>query len=117
MSLHHRSKKGIFLQSLLLSFTCALNTVHCKMPKSSTQSKHSSSVESPIRPQSRVVGSVIFQNDNPDDDEYRDDTFYEASELRDFSARRVEPDDLPSIKAFLKEEDYDFFKFEDPCAL
>lgn len=59
--------------------------------------------------------SVTFQTaELDDDDEKPQQTLYEASELREFVARRSETDDIVEIKKILKPEDYIFFKFEDP---
>jgi len=60
---------------------------------------------------------IIQTGDNDDDEEIRTDTLYEATDLKEYIARRAESDDIPVIKSWIRNEDYEFFKFDDPYLL
>lgn len=54
------------------------------------------------------------------EDDYDDDvnnTLYELTDLQEYTARKVEADDIRAIRNLLKDDDYSHFRFEDPVLL
>ena len=65
----------------------------------------------------RQPSGLVAVQEQDDDDDVSNNTLYELTDLQEYTARKIEADDIRPIRNLLKEDDYFQFRFQDPLIL
>lgn len=94
------------------------STIPAKEAGSSTiATKSSHQLKKKLSTGVKADDNKIIHKEQEEQEVRREDTLFEIANLRDYTSRRVEPEDLTEIKRLLTNDDYEFFKCENPNVL